>query len=207
MNHRGGPPRLAVLSVLLAAVFLSPQWPLFAVDLPPGVALLQTRVRLSASVPVLPANTARYFHAGYATPVGAIDVYLTEVVPTSGIPPADTAEPVIPTCTRVAILRHDGVHNGVLEVRSQPGSPDTGNTGNTGNTADTPGAPDTGRYRIFLVPPERSVAEHPDDVFSFAAEFVAAFSFFLDADIDRAQALSFSGNRAPEFPAVLELNN
>ena len=70
-----------------------------------------------------------------------------------------------------------------------------------------PALSDTGRYRIFLVPPERSIAEHPDGVCSFAAEFVAAFSFFLEADIDRAQALSFSGNRTPEFPAVLELNN
>lgn len=200
MNGRGALPRRGrrargarplmsvVVAVALLASLLHPHGAVAAeeddADLPPGVAILQTRARLSESVPVLPANTARYFRGGYATPFGTIDVYLTETDPMTGLPPVDTAEPVIPACPGIDVVTHDGT----LEVL--PPSDSAGSD----------------RYRLFLVPVEPSSGETAADVCAFAAEFAAAFTFFLEADADRGRELTFSGNRTPEFPAVLELD-
>jgi hypothetical protein len=75
-------------------------------------------------------------------------------------------------------------------------------------TSDSAGS---GRYRLFLVPVEptsgEAAGEADAEMCAFAAEFTAAFTFFLEADADRGRELTFSGNRTPEFPAVLELDN
>jgi hypothetical protein len=112
-------------------------------------------------------------------------VYLTEPDVTTGLPPVDAAEPTVPACDRIDIVRH----NGALEVLPPP---------------DTAGAD---RYRLFIVPAEPLSGETGTGVCAFAAEFVAAFTFFLAADADRGRELTFSGNRTPEYPAVLEMDN
>ncbi|MFP4153426.1 MAG: hypothetical protein ACLFSV_11325 [Alkalispirochaeta sp.] len=157
---------------------------------PEGTAILERPVRWDRHIPVFPANDAKYYYAPYRTLAGRVEVYVTDPGATR-LPPASAGDP-IPCETAELTSLESNRGRRVLEVLGSD------------------------RYRLFLVyvapqggesdeAPEQAVSDGL--LCSFAFGFIDAFDFFLDARGNGAGALSFSGERYPEFPAVIELGD
>jgi len=190
-------PTIGVIALLLLALGRSPA---NAQDIPgasdpggwqppEGTAILEQRVTWARHIPFFPANEARHYTARYRTGSGRIDVYVTDPA-SRRLPSADAGSPL--PCERAELVAHRTDRG--LRVIEALGSD---------------------RYRLFFVYPSGSTesADEPAEdglavdgvLCSFASGFVDAFDFFLDLRGTDAGELSFSGDRPPEFPAVVDI--
>ncbi len=170
-------------------------------------AVLDTRVSWGQSVPIFPANTARYFRGRYDLAEFSVDVYVIEDDGSSGLP-----APGVP------VSDDTGENRGVWETTSFCGSIDPvryvfDRDDEDNMTMEAP-VPQEGRaagsrlsvssspYRlVFRVV---STAD-PETLCAFMGAFLELFEYFRVVDAERGRPLIFSGERTPEFPAVIEL--